>query len=72
MAEGLATYEHIIKFGPNPEAERKMSVLLSTLEKETAALVNNRVDSLVKSLDHKTIFSQEAANKNTHVTNLTP
>jgi hypothetical protein len=61
LNDGLATYEHIIAFGPNPKAEQKIVTLLHTLETETAALVQDQVNSLVKSLDHKTIFSKDVA-----------
>jgi hypothetical protein len=61
LNDGLATYERIIAFGPNPKAEQKIVTLLHTLETETAALVQEQVNSLVKSLDHKTIFSKDVA-----------
>jgi arsenate reductase-like glutaredoxin family protein len=61
LNDGLTTYERIIAFGPNPEAEQEMATLLQTLDAETTTLVKEQLDSLVKSLTQKTIFSKDVA-----------
>jgi hypothetical protein len=64
LNDGLTTYERIIAFGPNPEAEQEMATLLQTLNEETSALVKEQVGSMVKNLAQKTIFSKDAAQSN--------
>jgi hypothetical protein len=64
LNDGLTTYERIIAFGPNSEAEQEMATLLHTLDEETTLLIKEQVGSLVKNLAQKTIFSKDAAQSN--------